>query len=78
MKLQRIDNTSATTLELADGTVVLFSYATPVAACLGNGSGFIRTSQHYSVTTSKHINRWCPKSARKVDQSELDKLVSAI
>lgn len=78
MNLKRIDKTSATELTLSDGTVVLFSYATPVAACMGDGSGFIRTSQHYSKTTSKHLNRWCPKSARKVDQTELDKLVSAI
>jgi hypothetical protein len=39
-------------LETADGTVVLFSYRTPVAACMSDGSGFVRTSQHWSPTTS--------------------------
>lgn len=39
-----------------DKAVVLFSYNTPVAACV-DGT-FYRTSQKYSVTTSKHITRW--------------------
>jgi hypothetical protein len=78
MKLRRIANQNATELTLSDGTVVLFSYATPVAACLGDGSGFVRTSTHYSVTTSKHINAFCPSSARKVDQNVIDQLVRTI
>lgn len=40
----------------ADGTVVFYSYNTPVAARV-NGEYF-RTSRRFSVTTSKHINQW--------------------
>lgn len=35
----------------------LVSYKTPVAAYI-SGQGFFRTSQKWSVTTSKHINKW--------------------
>ena len=64
-------------IELGNGTVILFSYSTPVAACLNgeNGVGFIRTSTKYSVTTSKHINQWLGgANAQEVDQSVIDAL----
>jgi hypothetical protein len=62
-----------TELHKTDGTVVLFSYETPVAACMGDGGGFIRTDCRWSMTTSKHINKWLDgASARSVPQSELD------
>ena len=55
--------------------VILFSYKTPVAACMNDGSGFIRTSKRWSVTTSRHINKWLEGAkAREVDQAELDAL----
>ena len=41
-----------TQLDLADGT----SYRTPVACLTDNG--YYRTSQFWSVTTSRHINKW--------------------
>lgn len=44
------------TLETPTATV-LVSYSTPVAAFV-KGSGFIRAVERYSVTTSKHINKW--------------------
>lgn len=54
---------------------ILFSYMTPVAACMKDGSGFIRTEKYWSVTTSRHINQWLQgANARKVDQSVLDSL----
>jgi len=55
---------------------ILFSYSTPVACCLNNGNGYFRTSQKWSVTTSKHINKWLAgaKAAEK-DQSFFDNLV---
>lgn len=60
-----------------DGTVVLYSYATPVAACLGDGGGFVRTSKKWSVTTSKHINQWLGGvRAREVSQDDLVALVT--
>ena len=36
---------------------VLFSYSTPVAACI-RGEGWFRTEKRWSVTTSRHINKW--------------------
>lgn len=43
-------------ITLPNGTVILFSYNTPVAACVEGA--FYRTGKHWSVTTSKHINKW--------------------
>ena len=39
------------------GNVVLYSYETPVAAILANNN-VIKDETKYSVTTSKHINKW--------------------
>ena len=36
---------------------VFFSYETPVAARVTDGT-LVRTDQWYSATTSKHINKW--------------------
>lgn len=40
-----------------NGAVVLFSYSTPVAAMLPSGR-YIKTATWYSVTTTKHVNKW--------------------
>ena len=80
MKVKQVTNTS-TQVSLADGTEVLFSYSTPVAA-LVPGRGWLRTETFYSVTTSKHINMWFAENkapsaeAVKVDQWEIDQLVA--
>jgi len=80
MKVTQVTTTS-TQISLADGTEVLFSYSTPVAA-LVPGKGWIRTEQFYSVTTSKHINRWLAENASTyaevatVPQWEVDQLVA--
>lgn len=58
MKLHHIGS-NVTTIEVGDATI-LFSYDTPVAAHIV-GRGFVRTSEHYSVTTSRHINKWLHK-----------------
>ena len=79
MKVQQVTTTS-TQISLADGTEVLFSYSTPVAA-LVPGKGWIRTEQFYS-TTSKHINRWFAENkstaaeVATVPQWDLDQLVA--
>lgn len=53
-----------TELEI-NGATILFSYQTPVAA---NYQGaFYRTAEHYSVTTSKHINQWL--DGRKAEEN---------
>lgn len=73
MKLKPIGS-NQTVLELSDGTVILFSYSTPVAA--STDDGFIRTKKHWGKTTSAHINRWLDgRAAQEVEQSTLDNLV---
>ena len=60
-----------------DSARVLFSYRTPVAAFIF-GEGFVRTDQFWSVTTSRHINKWIGDTDRpikQVAQTYLDKLV---
>lgn len=78
MKVQPIGS-NQTEVSLADGTEVLISYQTPVAA-LVPGKGWIRTATKWSVTTSKHINRWlaenCGGDVATVPQWELDQLVA--
>ena len=55
---------------------VLFSYRTPVAAYVF-GDGFVRTEKWWSVTTSRHINKWIGKdvTTEEVSQTYLDNLV---
>jgi hypothetical protein len=78
MRVKQVTVTS-TQISLADGTEVLYSYSTPVAA-LVPGRGWMRTEQFYSVTTSKHINRWlaenCGGTVQSVPQWDLDQLVA--
>lgn len=61
MKLRPLAS-NMTELTLNDGTTVLFSYQTPVAAHVP-GSGFYRTTGHYSKTTTRHINKWLAGAA---------------
>jgi hypothetical protein len=75
MKLKQIAS-NMTELQLDDAHV-LFSYETPVAACIF-GEGFVRTEKHWSPTTSKHINKWLDGvEAPEVPQEFLDNLVGA-
>ena len=75
MKIKSL-GANRTELTLPSGTVVFFSYQTPVAAQLADG-GFVRTDRRYSVTTSKHINQWLQgSSAREIPQAEIDALVA--
>lgn len=55
MKLNPI-RSNCTEVEF-DGVTVLFSYKTPVAAQTEDGF-FVRTEKFWSVTTSRHINKW--------------------
>ena len=47
---------NGTEVETADARI-FFSYRTPVAAYIF-GRGYVRTEQFFSVTTSRHINKW--------------------
>ena len=55
---------------------ILFSYRTPVAAYVF-GEGYVRTEKWWSVTTSRHINKWIGKdvTTEEVSQTYLDNLV---
>jgi hypothetical protein len=69
---------NTTELDLADGSTVMFSYKTPVAAYV-MGRGFIQSEQHYSATTTRHLRKWLDgRDAETVPQTELDRLVGAL
>ena len=59
---------------------ILFSYRTPVAAYIF-GEGFVKTDQFWSVTTSRHINKWLKDGHedlpefKEIPQERLNKLV---
>ena len=56
---------------------ILFSYRTPVAAYVF-GRGYVKTDKFWSVTTSRHINKWIGTGSRTTDevaQTYLDNLV---
>ena len=58
------------------GCTVLFSYETPVAAYTPT-QGYIRTSKKWSVTTSRHINKWLDGlTAEERPQEFLDSLIA--
>ena len=60
-----------------DSARVLFSYRTPVAAYV-YGVGYVKTDKWWSVTTSRHINKWIGSkdvTTREVSQTYLDNLV---
>lgn len=70
----------------AGNKTILFSYKTPVAFHEA-GVGYAKTNKHWSVTTSRHINKWLKLSGydaargdglREVPQEELDKLGGTI
>ena len=74
MKLNNFAS-NQTLIEFKNGTIVLFSYKTPVAAHIP-GYGYVRTNHNWSRTTSKHINKWLRGviGVASVDQSYLDNI----
>jgi hypothetical protein len=80
MRIRQIGS-NQTEVMLADGTEILISYTTPVAALIP-GRGWVRTLSKTSATTSKHINKWLiAKLGRTdcvpaVDQWEIDQLIA--
>ena len=61
-----------------DDARILFSYRTPVAAYVF-GVGYVKTDKWWSVTTSRHINKWTDNcTVREVSQTFLDKLVQGV
>ena len=56
MDMLRVLGPNMTEVDKGDA-VVFFSYNTPVAAFVP-GNGYIKTAEKFSVTTSRHVNRW--------------------
>lgn len=73
MRVQRFGQTNATEVS-TPSRVILFSYQTPVAAKV-RGEVYV-TKTFYSVTTSRHINRWCGqrRAIKWVDQRVIDRM----
>lgn len=57
-----------TELELSNYARILFSYKTPVA-CYIDGK-YYRTAHKWSVTTSKHINKWLAGATAETQPQE--------
>ena len=73
MKLKQIAS-NMTELQIGDITM-LFSYSTPVAGY--DDGGAFRTTERYSVTTTKHINKYLGKGVgREISQDHIDSLYS--
>ena len=73
MKLKQLGS-NMTELDMGFAQV-FFSYETPVAARLTDGS-LVRTAERYSVTTTKHINKWLQGcDAVEVPQAVINDLV---
>ena len=66
-----------TEVSINDGTQIFFSYRTPVAAYLPE-KGYVRTEKFWSVTTSRHINKWLNgvNEVTEIDQTILDNLAA--
>lgn len=85
--INRIDKTSATEVMIGN-KLVLYSYSTAVAFKFTNGkqtvngiaTEAVRTNKKWSVTTSKHINKWLKDhdicGELEVSQDELEGLLS--
>lgn len=78
MKLKPIKS-NMTELEIGDKTI-LFSYKTPVAVIFENSNEVWKTEQHYSATTSRHVNQWLKANgketlATEVAQRYIDEIV---
>ena len=74
MKIEPIGS-NMTELTFSDKSV-LFSYSTPVAGW--DDTGAFRTDQHYSATTTKHINKYLGGKdiGRVVPQSYIEEITS--
>jgi hypothetical protein len=76
MRIEPIKS-NMTVLVFEDGSSVLFSYETPVAAC--KNYQFYKTKTKWSRTTSRHINQWLEGcSAIEEEQEFFDNLVKGI
>jgi len=80
MKIKLI-GANQTEVQLSDHyeTQIFFSYEQ--AVCVRTANGCFVTTEKYSRTTSKHINKWIANLSniiKMVPQSEIDKLVEGV
>jgi hypothetical protein len=74
MTLQNLGS-NQTQISKSNGDRILYSYNTPVAAYIV-GRGYVKAMRFYSVTTSKHINKWLGgASAEVIDTEDFETLV---
>jgi hypothetical protein len=67
-----------TEVTINDELVILFSYRTPVACSVvldGKWQHF-KTEKQWSVTTSRHVNKWMPTATGTKAQEWFDALAS--
>ena len=66
-----------TEVSFTNGTQVFFSYKTPGAAYLPE-KGYVRTEKFWSVTTSRHINKYLQgvTNVETIPQAVLDNLTN--
>lgn len=78
MKIQSLA-ANQTQIVLANGTILFVSYSTCVG-CFIPGKGCFKTTQFWSNTTSRHLNKWCVAQtstpAGQMVQSDLDALLT--
>jgi len=73
MDLKKLGNNETQVSQ--NGYLILYSYNTPVAVRHHANGQEWKTSKKWSVTTSKHINKWCSKNAVFVTQETLEAII---
>ena len=72
MRINKVGS-NMTELVRSSGVIVLFSYSTPVAALLPSGQ-YVKTDRKYSVTTTKHVNKWVGGNVESKSQDYINEL----
>ena len=67
MQLRQVGSNQSK-ISFADGREVFFSYETPVAAFIPD-LGYVKTSQKWSRTTSRHISNYSKAYAHEYPQT---------
>lgn len=74
-ELKKIGN-NETEVTTGHGFIIFFSYETPVAARHIESGKEYRSDKRFSVTTSKHLNKWCSPNAVLVSQEKLENILT--
>jgi len=57
MKIRKYGGANETLIEFDNDMEILFSYSTPVAGFIP-GHGYFSVDEHYSSTTTRHVNKY--------------------